>query len=73
MYEVVANSQSLLRVVAKESLFDLLENIHAEGGKHLGRDRIFAVLKQKYSGFSKEDIQVFLNSAMSANYKNVRN
>ena len=62
LYEVVANSQILLRVVAKESLFDLLENIHTEGGKHLGRDRLFAVLKQKYSGFSKDLIQVSLNS-----------
>ena len=35
LYEVVANSQSLLRVVPKESFFDLLENIHAVGGNHL--------------------------------------
>ena len=62
LYEIVANSQTLLRVVAKESLFDLFEKVHAEGGKHLGRDRLFAVLKQKYCGFSKELVQVFLNS-----------
>ena len=62
LYEVVANLQSLFRVVSKELFFDLLENIHAEGGKHLGRDRLFAVLKQNYSCFSKEDINLFLNS-----------
>ena len=52
LYEVVANSQILLRVVAKESLFDLMENIHI-GGKHLGRDRLFAVLKERFPGFLK--------------------
>ena len=61
LYEIATNSQNLLRVVSKESLFDLFENNHAEGGKHLGRDRLFAVLERKYCGFSKELVQVFLN------------
>ena len=38
------------------------KKVHTEGGKHLGRDRLFSVLKQQYCGFSKEVIQVYLNS-----------
>ena len=60
LYEAVANSEKDLEVVSKE-VFDLVVTVHTEGGKHLGRDRLFTVLKQNYCGFSKEVIQVFLN------------
>ena len=43
LYEL--HSPSPLRVVAKEELFDLFERVYSEGGKHLGRDRLFAELK----------------------------
>ena len=56
------NSQDLLRVVSKESLFETLEAVHTEGEKHLGRDRMSVVLKQKYSGISKEVVQLFIKS-----------
>ena len=56
-------TQNLLKVVPRDSLFDLFERVHIEGGKHLGReDSLFSVLKQRYCGFSKEVIQVYLNS-----------
>ena len=58
----MASTQNLLKVVPRDSLFDLFERVHIERGKHLGRDRLFSVLKQPYSGFSKEVIQVYLNS-----------
>ena len=56
------NTQNFLEVVARGSFFDLFERVHTEGGKHLGRDRLFYVLKQHYRGFSKAVIQVYLNS-----------
>ena len=62
LYEAVANSEKYLEVVSKDKLFDLFVTVHTEGGKHLGRDRLSTVLKQNYCGFSKEVIQVFLNS-----------
>ena len=61
LYEAVGDSEAL-KIVAKDKLFDLFESIHTEGGKHLGRDRLYTVLKQKHSGFSKDVIQVYLNS-----------
>ena len=60
LFETVGDSEVLK--IAKDRLFDLLESIHTEGGKHLGRDRLYTVSKQKYTGFSKEVIQVYLNS-----------
>ena len=48
----------VLKIVAKDRLFDLFESTHTEGGKHLGRDRLYTVLKQKYNGFSKDVIRV---------------
>ena len=57
LYSQVLNSQDLLRVVSKESHFEILEAVHTEGEMHLGRDRMSVVLKQKYSGISKEFIK----------------
>ena len=60
IYAAAGNSQNLLKVVSREFLFDLLEMVHTEGGKHLGRDRLFSELKQQYCGFSKEVVQVYI-------------
>ena len=51
-----------MKVVPCDDLFDLFDKVHTEGGKYLGRDRLFSVLKQQYCGFSKEVIQVYLKS-----------
>ena len=59
-----------LQIVPKEELFDLsrvvhaeaVEVVHAEGRKHLGRDRLFADLKSRYTGFSRSLILAFVNS-----------
>ena len=61
LYESMASTQNLLKVVPRDFLFDLFERVHIEGGKQLGRDRLFSVLKQHNCGFSKEVIQVYLN------------
>ena len=61
LFEAVGDSE-VWKIVAKDRLFDLFESTHTEGGKHLGRYRLYTVLKQKYSGFSEEAIQVYLNS-----------
>ena len=62
LYESMAITQNLLKVVSRDFLFDLFERVYTEGGKHLGRDRLFSVFKQHYCGLSKEVIQVYLNS-----------
>ena len=49
-------------MVAKEELFDLFEKVHTEGGKHLGRDRLFVELKKQYTGFSRDIVLGFLKS-----------
>ena len=59
LYGAVANSEKDLEVVSKCKVFDLFVTVHAEGRKYLGN---VTVLKQNYCGFSKEVIQVFLNS-----------
>ena len=43
-----------LRIVVREELFDLFERVHSEGGRHLGRDLLFAKLKSQYAGFSRD-------------------
>ena len=48
LYEAVGDSEALT-IVAKDKLLDIFESIHTEGGKHLGRDRLYTVLNQKYS------------------------
>ena len=55
-------SPTPLRFVAKEELFDLFEKVHTEGGKHLGRDRLFVELKKQYTGFSRDIVLGFLKS-----------
>ena len=40
-------------MLAKEELFDLFEKVHTEGGKHLGRDKLFVEIKKQYTGLSK--------------------
>ena len=45
-----------LKTLGKDELFDLFESAHIEGGKHLWRNRLYSVLKKKYSGFSKDVI-----------------
>ena len=62
LYSQVLNLQDILRVVSKESLFDILEAVHTEGEKHIGRYRMSVVLKQKYSRISKEVVQLFIKS-----------
>ena len=49
-------------MVAKEELFELFEKVHTEGGKHLGRDRLFVELKRHYTGFSRDIVLGFLKS-----------
>ena len=41
-----ATSPNLLKVVPKNELFNLFETVHSDGGKHLGRDRLFTELKK---------------------------
>ena len=52
---------TLLRVLAKEELFDVFSRVHCEGGKHLGRDRMIIELKKRYCGFSKAVVQHYVN------------
>ena len=47
LYEAAGNAEKLLKVVPYDALFDLFDKVHTEGGKHLGRDRLFSVLKQQ--------------------------
>ena len=56
------HSPTPLQIVSKEELFDLFERVHTEGGKHLGRDRLFADLKSQYTGFSRSLILAFVSS-----------
>ena len=52
-----------MRIVSKEELFDLFERVHTEGGKHLGRDRLFADLKSQYTGVSRRLVLAFVSSS----------
>ena len=62
LFEAVGDSE-VLEIVAKDTLFDVFESTHTEGGKQLRRERLYyTVLKQKYSVFSKDVIKVYLNS-----------
>ena len=73
LYEAAGNAEKLLKVVPCDALFDLFDKVHTEGGKHLGRDRLFSVLKQQYCGFSKEVIQVYLNSCNECQLQKCKN
>ena len=70
LYEL--HSPSPLRVVAKEELFDLFERVHSEGGKHLGRDRLFAELKTKYAGFSRDLVMAFVKTCQECQLQKCR-
>ena len=66
------HSPSPLRIVPKEELFDLFERVHTEGGKHLGRDRLFAGLKSQYTGFSRSLILAFVSSCQNCKLQRSR-
>ena len=61
LYQTASDTPTLLRVLAKEELFDVFSRVHCEGGKHLGRDRMIIELKKRYCGFSKAVVQHYVN------------
>ena len=62
LYTSSAESPYPIRVLAKEELFDVFQNTHTSGAKHLGRDRLFTDLNKKhYSGFSREIVVLFVS------------
>ena len=71
LYVSIHSTQKWFKVVSRGSLFDLFERVHT-GRKHLGRDSLFSVLKQQYCGFSKELIQVYLNSCSECQLQKCR-
>ena len=66
------HSPNPLRIVSKEELFDLFERVHTEGGKHLGRDRLFADLKSQYTGFSRSLVLAFVSSCQECQLQKSR-
>ena len=61
LYTSASDSSTLLRVLAKEELFEVFSRVHSEGGKHLGRDRLMVELKKRYCGFSKAIVQAYVD------------
>ena len=63
-----------LRIVVREELFDLFERVHSEGGRHLGRDLLFAKLKSQYAGFSRdpEIVMVFVKTCQECQLQKCR-
>ena len=61
LYTTAPDSSTLLRVLAKEELFDIFSRLRYEGGKHLGRDRMIIELKKRYCGFTKTVVQDYVN------------
>ena len=66
------HSPNPLQIVSKGDLFDLFERVHNEGGKHLGRDRLFADLKSQYTGFSRSLILAFVISCQECKLQRSR-
>ena len=64
-----SDSSMLLRVLAKEELFDIFSHVHREGGKHLGRDRMITELKKRYCGFTKSVVQGYVNLCQECQLK----
>ena len=69
-YEIQSSDQ--LRVIPKEDLFDLLYRIHNDGGRHLGRDRLYAELKGQYAGFTRGLILAFVGSCQECQLQKSR-
>ena len=52
----------------KQELFDLIEKIHSEDGKHLGGERLFFQLKKKCTGFSRILVLAFVVNSKNLRY-----
>ena len=50
-------------------MFDVFQQVHCEGGKHLGRDRLMIELKKRYCGFSKAIVQAFVKFCQECQLK----
>lgn len=69
LYSTSTDTSAELRVLAKEEMFDVFQQVHCEGGKHLGRDRLMIELKKRYCGFSKEIVQAFVKYCQECQLK----
>ena len=73
LYESMASTQNLLKVVPRDSLFDLFERVHIEGGKHLGRDRLFLYWNNVIADSPRKLFKFIWIPVLSVSCRSVRN